>query len=83
MTSLNKPFFSDIEMPSILIAFPFDFSSVILADKLRSHSECSITLFIDLDIDNWFQNQAFQDLKCVCPDVRSTSDKVVYKIILL
>ena len=64
-------------MPSILIALPIDYSSVILADKLRMSSENDVCLYIDSQINDKFQKQALEGLKFVGSTVRSTSDKVL------
>ena len=69
--------FRNLKMPSILIALPIDYSSVILADKLRMSSENDVCLYIDSQINDKFQKQALEELKFVGSTVRSTSDKVL------
>ena len=63
-------------MTSILIAFPIDHASVLLADKLRLEAEISVTFYLDEKIDNEFQEHALQDLICVNPEFKSTKEKV-------
>ena len=64
-------------MPSILIAIPIDYSSVILADKLKLSPSNDVCLYIDSQINDKFQKQALEELKFVGSTVRSTSDKVL------
>jgi len=52
-------------MPSILIAYPVDHASLIVADKLAMEIGNEITFFIDPKIDNEFMVDAANDLQCV------------------
>ena len=60
-------------MPSILIAYPIDHTSLILADKLRSENDIDLTFFIDPSITNEFMTIAVNDLKSVSSTVIKTT----------
>ena len=49
-------------MPRILIAYPLDYTSLILADKLKGDIDNDVELFIDPEMNNFFTTNVTQDL---------------------
>ena len=64
-------------MPSILIAYPIEHTSLILADKLRSENDIDLTFFVDPSITNAFMTTAVNDLKSVSTTMIKTTDNQV------
>ena len=64
-------------MPSILIAYPIDHTSLILADKLRSENDIDLTFFVDPSITNVFMTTAVNDLKSVSTTMIKATDSQV------
>ena len=52
-------------MPNILVAYPIDYISLILTEKLKGDTDNDVTLFIDRDMNNAFFTNAVQDLQCM------------------
>ena len=59
-------------MPRILIAYPIDYSSLILADKLKVDIDNEVHLFIDPEMTNVFSTNVVHDLQSM------SSSKVEY-----
>ena len=65
-------------MPRILIAYPLDYTSLILADKLKGDIDNDVELFIDPEMNNFFTTNVTQDLQYVSKHpVKTTSSKVI------
>ena len=65
-------------MPRILIAYPLDYTSLILADKLKGDIDNDVQLFIDPEMNNYFTTNVTQDLQSVSKHpVKTTSSKVI------
>ena len=65
-------------MPRILIAYPLDYTSLILADKLKGDIDNDVELFIDPEMNNFFTTNVTQDLQSVSKHpVQTTSSKVI------
>ena len=66
-------------MPRILITYPIDYSSVILADKLKVDIDNEVHLFIDPEMINVFSTNVVHDLQSMSSSkVEYTSSKVIY-----
>ena len=66
-------------MPRILITYPIDYSSVILADKLKVDIDNEVHLFIDPEMTNVFSTNVVHDLQSMSSSkVEYTSSKVIY-----
>ena len=67
-------------MPNILMAYPIDYTSLILADKLRGDVDNHVTLYLDPDMRNVFSTNAVQDLQTMSSEnVESTCSMVISK----
>ena len=66
-------------MPRILIAYSIDYSSLILADKLKVDIDNKVHLFIDPEMINVFSTNVVHDLQSMSSSkVEYTSSKVIY-----
>ena len=60
------------------MAYPIDYTSLILADKLRGDVDNHVTLYLDPDMRNVFSNNAVQDLQTMSSEnVEYTSSMVI------
>ena len=67
-------------MPNILMAYPIDYTSLILADKLRGDVDNHVTLYLDPDMRNVFSTNVVQDLQTMSSEnVESTCSMVISK----
>ena len=65
-------------MPNILMAYPIDYTSLILADKLRGDVDNHVTLYLDPDMRNAFSTNAVHDLQSMSSEnVEYTSSMVI------
>ena len=65
-------------MPSILIAYPIDYTSLFLAQKLRVDADNDITLYLDHEMNNVFFSNAVHDLQCMSDEVLQTTYSRVF-----
>ena len=71
-------------MPSILIAYSVDYTSLILTAKLRGDVDNDVTLFIDPDLKNAFTTNAVHDLQSMSSDkINTTCSKVNINLTLI
>ena len=63
-------------MPSILIAYPIDNSSLILADKLNADFTNEVSFFMDPEMNINFMNDVVSDIKSTSKGVGSVVSKV-------
>ena len=70
-------------MPSILIAYPIDNSSLILADKLNADFTNEVSFFVDPEMNVNFMNDVVSDIKSTSKGVGSVISKVFLSFMLI
>ena len=69
-------YFQILIMNNILIAFPIDHASLILAEKLNADEDNNVTFYIDCDIKTEFMKQGVDDLRAMFPTITGIYSKV-------
>ena len=67
-------------MPNILMAYPIDYTSLILADKLRGDVDNHVTLYLDPDMRNAFSTNAVHDLQSMSSENVEYSSSMVISL---